>query len=110
MSNTEKVIAYVMPPSEACGRAYNEGYVMACHGEIVSEEMSFQGVCLGDWHIDEITPKDFTGIMVWEGGCENVDTRFGRDPSGESWEPNFKGTWRRPTLEELWAVAEGQAA
>lgn len=104
LTGIQRVIAFVEPPARTSLGAYNEGYVLKVEGEFVKNELANQGNCLGDWIIDELTPSGVTGILVWEGKCENADLQFGRDPSGEAWEPRFSGKWRTPTAFELWSL------
>ena len=106
----EQVIAFVEPHDRTEHGVYNAGFVLRVRGEFVEREIRSQGNCLGDWFIDELTPDGFSGIMVWEGRCENSEQRCGRDPSGESWEPRFAGAWRKPTARELWELSNGQVS
>lgn len=49
---------------------------------------------------DEFTPQPSgTGLMVWEGKDVNSDSFYSRHES--DYEPEFRGSWRRPTAEEL---------
>lgn len=104
LSGLQRVIAFVEPPTRTSLGAYNEGYVLRVEGEFVKSELTNQGNCLGDWFIDELTPSDVTGILVWEGKCENSGSACLRDSSGEAWEPRFSGKWRAPTAFELWSL------
>lgn len=101
----EKVICFVKPPDKTPSRTYNAGFVLHVSGEIAKVELRSQGECLGDWLIDDLTPDGFTGLLIWEGECLNSDRR-----NVDDFEPHLRGTWRKPTAKELWALRNGPAA
>lgn len=94
----EKVICFVEPP-KLCGgeRWYNQGTVLSASGTGVEFELSQQGRQLDDFMELGCSPQHYTGILVWEGECQNLWAMH----HGADWEPHFVGKWRLPTAEEL---------
>lgn len=94
----EKLICFVEPPKCYGGeRWYNHGTVLIATGTAVEFEMSQQGRELYDFVYMGPTPEKYTGVLVWEGQCENLWAMN----HGADWEPNLVGKWRLPTDEEL---------
>lgn len=74
---------------------YWSGYVLYASGKQVSFELDQIGRDWEEWgYIDQPTLTK-TGVMLWEGVCRNANTIH------PEWEPDFEGTWRRPTSSEL---------
>lgn len=100
-SEVEKAICFVKARRRYGESMYNDGFVLLAVGEVVTHEMSMQGNGLEDWLINDPTPDGITGILVWEGTCENKWNMH----NGCEWEPRLQGKWRRPTAHELWSLA-----
>lgn len=104
VESTELVVAFVRPYGSPDRRRI-EGYVIYAKGAIVEEELTYQGPGLDDWIIPEVPV--LSGIMVWEGVCENTGSvAFGGEYDCE-WEPRLRGAWRKPTAKELWELMPG---
>lgn len=96
----EKIVAYIYgePHRDSYGeRRWNNGVVLTATGDVVPDEMESQGRDLDDWAIDDLTPPGYTGLLVWEGECENLWCRN----HGGDWEPSLYGKWRKAFLEDL---------
>ena len=100
MKAKEKVIAFVQPYGEADRRSIG-GFVMFAEGPTVQFELEHTGPFLDEWMIPEV-PKS-SGIMVWEGVCENAYLA----QWDNEWEPSLCGEWRNPTARELWELRAG---
>lgn len=94
----EKVICFVEPPRFHSGQRWsNEGTVLLAEGDAVLFEKSQQGRHLSDWIVGDRTPEGYTGLLVWEGECQNL---WAKNHGGD-WEPHLVGKWRLPTEDEL---------
>ena len=71
------------------------GYVLYASGKQVSFELEQIGRDWDEWGYIENPTLTQTGAMLWEGVCRNANMTH------PEWEPDFVGTWRKPTASEL---------
>jgi hypothetical protein len=100
----EKAICFVEPPRLSYGKIRNYGYVLIVQGAVLAWDMQEVGRDLSEMMIEEPTPDDFTGLLVWEGECLNENSRH----HGGDWEPDLKGSWRKPMYSELINLRNGE--
>ena len=100
----EKAICFVEPRRMSYNKIRNHGYVLIALGSVLPEDVKQVGRDLSEMMIEEPTPDDFTGLLVWEGECLNENSRN----HGGDWEPQLKGSWRKPMYLELINLRNGE--
>lgn len=74
------------------------GHVLHASGKHVLRELEQIGRDWDEWGYLENPKLEQTGVMLWEGCCRNANITH------PEWEPDFVGTWRKPTAEELFSM------